>query len=371
MLTIVRTENNIIRMKNRQFFYLSLHHLCNHFKIMMSLVQENKSLKSYNTFGIDVIARYFAEIRSIEDLQEIFASSVVRQPLLVLGGGSNVLFTKDFEGLVLKISIPGIEAEVIGEDVLVHAGAGVIWHDLVVYCVEHGYAGLENLSLIPGTVGASPIQNIGAYGVELKDVFHSCDAFEIASGQLRTFRYADCHFDYRDSIFKGELRGKYIVTSVTFKLNTVPAIQTQYGAIQAELAERGINDPSIADISNVVSQIRVSKLPDPSTIGNAGSFFKNPIIPIAQFDRLLAQFPDIVHYAVGSNHVKLAAGWLIEQCGYKGKVEGNTGTWKNQALVLVNHGGASGKEVYSFSERIIQAVKSRFGIYLEREVNIM
>lgn len=338
----------------------------------MPQIKEHISLKPYNTFGIDVKARYFAEITSEEDLKDLFESPLAHyNRLLILGGGSNILFTKDFDGLVIKISIRGISHQIGGHQIIVNAGAGVVWNDLVIYCVKNGFAGLENLSLIPGTVGASPIQNIGAYGVELKDVFLSCTAFEISSRQMKVFNFDDCNFGYRDSAFKNQLKGKYIITSVSFKLNIIPKIQTHYGAIQAELANRHIEHPSIADVSSVVSQIRVSKLPDPSTIGNAGSFFKNPIVGQEQFRDLLSRFPDIVHYPAGAEKVKLAAGWLIEQCGYKGKTEGQTGTWKNQALVLVNHGKASGQEVYSFSEQIIQTVDSKFGVKLEREVNIL
>jgi UDP-N-acetylmuramate dehydrogenase len=341
----------------------------------MYLLKENISLQPYNTFGIDVKARFFAEIFTEEDLRELSLLPVFTENrLLVLGGGSNMLFTKDYEGLVLKLSIPGISAARSAENedqVMVTAGAGIVWNDLVNYCVEQDFAGLENMSLIPGTVGASPIQNIGAYGVELKDVFESCRAFEIATGTIRKFEFADCHFAYRDSIFKNELKGQYVITEVTFRLNTQARINTQYGAIQAVLADRGIRRPTIADISKVVSEIRVSKLPDPSTIGNAGSFFKNPVIEKAQYESILKTFPDLISYPVGKEKVKLAAGWLIESCGFKGIAEGNTGTWKNQALVLVNHGQATGAEVYSFSEKIIDTVEAKFGVKLEREVNIL
>lgn len=340
--------------------------------IDMSILQENISLKSFNTFGVPAHSDYFAEVFSETDLQELLRMPIVKQlPLLVLGGGSNVLFTKDFNGLVIKVSIPGISAVVEQDDVTVTAGAGVVWNDLVKYCVGSGFAGLENLSLIPGTVGASPIQNIGAYGVELKDVFESCTAYEIATGDERTFSFDDCKFAYRDSIFKNELKGQYIIAKVSFKLNTKASINTQYGAIQAELTRRAILDPTIADVSEIVSDIRVSKLPDPSTIGNAGSFFKNPLIDDIQFEPLLAKFSDLVHYPAPNQKVKLAAGWLIEQCGFKGIVAGHTGTWKNQALVLVNYGNATGKEVFDFSDRIINEVYSRFGVMLEREVNIV
>lgn len=338
----------------------------------MPTLQENISLKPYNTFGVEAKAKYFVEAKSENDLFEIFETETARtEKLLVLGGGSNMLFTENFNGLVLKVGITGITYTTQGDDVLLTAGAGVIWNDLVNYCVENGFAGMENLSLIPGTVGASPIQNIGAYGVELKDIFTSCTAFEIATGNINTFTYEDCKFGYRDSVFKNELKGKYIITSVTFHLSKTANLKTHYGAITTELVARGIDKPTIADISKVVSAIRVSKLPDPKTIGNAGSFFKNPVISQSDFDILSANFPDVVSFPVGNNEVKLAAGWLIEQCGFKGMVVGETGTWKNQALVLVNHGNASGHEVYNFSEQIIKTVRAKFNVNLEREVNIL
>lgn len=338
----------------------------------MLQIQENISLKPYNSFGIDVKASYFAEIFSEADLARLFKNEIVKsQKLLVIGGGSNVLFTQDYKGLVVKISIKGIESKAIDDKVLVTAGAGEVWNDFVNYCVGHHFAGVENLSLIPGTVGASPIQNIGAYGVELKDVFESCSAFEIKTGKIKTFTYEDCHFGYRESIFKGELKGQYIITSVTFRLSAEAKINTSYGAIETELLNRGIENPNIADVSAAVSHIRVSKLPDPSTIGNAGSFFKNPVIEKYEFADIVAKHPDVVHYPTADDKIKLAAGWLIEQCGWKGKVVGQTGTWKNQALVLVNHGHATGTEVYNFSEQIIDSVKSTFGVTLEREVNIL
>ncbi|WP_442589002.1 UDP-N-acetylmuramate dehydrogenase [Pedobacter sp. AW31-3R] len=338
----------------------------------MPLLQENISLKPYNTFGIDVKSRYFSEIFTLEQLAELGRYPVFKEArLLVIGGGSNLLFTEDFEGLVLKISIPGITHTVTGENIMVTAGAGVVWNDLVNYSVTHGFAGMENLSLIPGTAGASPIQNIGAYGVELKDIFESCLAYEIATGEIRKFEHADCHFAYRDSIFKNELKGKYIITSVSFKLSSKADLNIQYGAIQAELIKRNITEPGIADISKIVSEIRVSKLPDPSTIGNAGSFFKNPVVSDEQYHTLKIDFPEMVSFSLGNGQFKLAAGWLIEYCGFKGRISGETGTWKNQALVLVNHGHATGKEVYSFSEQIIDTVHSTFGVNLEREVNIL
>lgn len=337
----------------------------------MSIIKEYISLKPYNTFGIDAKAKLFAEVKNEADLRSLFHDERAKNhSLLVLGGGSNMLFTQDFTGLVLKVSIPGIEYQVNGTVVTIVAGGGVVWNDLVTFCVNHGFAGIENLTLIPGTVGASPIQNIGAYGVELQDVFHSCSAFEIETGKLVTFEHQDCEFGYRDSIFKNRLKGKYIITSVTFKLSTEANLKTHYGAITAELINRNINHPTIADISTVVADIRVSKLPDPKTIGNAGSFFKNPVIPHSAFEVLQQTYPNIVHYPAPNGGIKLAAGWLIEQCGFKGKVVGQTGTWKNQALVLVNHGHASGQEVYVFSEQIINDVRAKFGVQLEREVNV-
>ena len=337
----------------------------------MLQIRENVSLKNFNTFGIDVRARYFVEIAHEDDLKELFLDPKWLQvQRLVLGGGSNVLFTKDFEGLVIRMNIRGIEHRISHEEVYVEAGAGENWNELVNYCVSHNFAGMENLSLIPGSVGASPVQNIGAYGVELKDVFDSCRAFEISTRQIKTFVKEACGFGYRESVFKGELKNQFIITSVKFKLSLQPKVNTTYGAIKDELQNRGINQPTIEDVSKVVSQIRVSKLPDPSTIGNAGSFFKNPVIGSAQFTRLKEAFPNLVSFPAGENQVKLAAGWLIEQCGWKGKVVGQTGTYKNQALVLVNHGNASGAEIFALSSQIIDSVYNKFGVVLQREVNV-
>jgi UDP-N-acetylmuramate dehydrogenase len=335
-------------------------------------IQENYSLKSHNTFGVNAQARWFVAIEQESDLVDLFAQEWVKPlPKLVLGGGSNVLFTQDFNGLVIWMANKGISETIAGDSVVVKAAAGEVWNDLVHYAVNKGFAGMENLSLIPGTVGASPVQNIGAYGVELDTIFESCRVFELATGRFKTFSKADCGFSYRESIFKQARKDQYIVTEVSFRLSLVPTIRTSYGAIQEELKHRGINKPTIKDVSEVVSAIRVSKLPDPSTIGNAGSFFKNPIISAAQFEKVQASFPDVVHYPAANGQVKLAAGWLIEQCGWKGKVVGHTGTWKNQGLVLVNHGGASGSEVFAFSEQIIASVFELFGLRLEREVNVI
>jgi UDP-N-acetylmuramate dehydrogenase len=338
----------------------------------MLQIQENVSLKNFNTFGVDVNAKYFAEINHEDELTELFMDPQwLETPRLVLGGGSNMLLIKDFDGLVIRLNVRGIEHRISHNDVFIEAGAGEVWNDLVNFCVARNYAGMENLSLIPGSVGASPIQNIGAYGVELKDVFASCKAFEIATGQFKTFSKEDCKFGYRESVFKSELKEQFIIVSVKFHLSLIPNLNLQYGAIGQELANRNITEPTIKDVSQVVSHIRVAKLPDPSTIGNAGSFFKNPVITTEGFEPLHAQFPDIVNYPAGDGLVKLAAGWLIEQCGWKGKVVGHTGTWKNQALVLVNHGGATGEEVYNFSSQIIDSVYTKFGVTLQREVNII
>ncbi|MBC7398843.1 MAG: UDP-N-acetylmuramate dehydrogenase, partial [Mucilaginibacter sp.] len=334
--------------------------------------QQNVSLKNFNTFGVEANASFFAEINNADQLVELFMDPQWQQtPRLVIGGGSNLLLINDFEGLVIRMNIRGIEHRINHNEVFVEAGAGEVWNDLVNFCVQRGFAGLENLSLIPGSVGASPIQNIGAYGVELKDVFHSCRAFEITTGQFKTFTKADCGFGYRESVFKSELKGRYIIVSVKFDLSIIANVNLRYGAIEQELTNRGITTPTIKDVSTVVSHIRVAKLPDPSTIGNAGSFFKNPIITTGEFAPIQNKFPEVVNYPAGDGFIKLAAGWLIEQCGWKGKVVGNTGTWKNQALVLVNHGGATGQEVYNFSSQIIDSVYSKFGVSLQREVNII
>lgn len=338
----------------------------------MLRVLENFSLKDLNTFRVEAYARWFTEINTEDDLAELFTDDRWKNTgKLVLGGGSNILLTKDFDGLVIKINIKGLENEVEGEKVFVTAGAGEIWNDLVNYSVQRGFAGIENLSLIPGSVGAAPIQNIGAYGAELKDVFQHCRAFEVSTGMIRHFNHADCKFSYRDSIFKSIVKEKYIITSVVFELSTVPHLNMEYGAIKQELQNRGIDHPTIKDISEVVSHIRVSKLPDPSTIGNAGSFFKNPVIPVDKLRHLQSVFPDIVHFSAESGTQKISAGWLIEKCGWKGRIVGETGTWKNQALVIVNHGKATGSDIYDLSSSIISDVKKHFDITLEREVNII
>ncbi|MVN92645.1 UDP-N-acetylmuramate dehydrogenase [Mucilaginibacter aquatilis] len=339
----------------------------------MLQIQENVSLKNFNTFGIEATARYFVEINQEQELAELFTNPKwLTTQRLILGGGSNMLLVNNFDGLVIRLNIRGIQHYIHSDGkIIVEAGAGEVWNDLVNFCVDHDFAGMENLSLIPGSVGASPIQNIGAYGIELKDVFESCRAFEIATKQVKVFNNADCQFGYRESVFKTALNGQFIITSVKFKLSSTPTINISYGAIEQELVNRGINAPTIKDVSRAVSAIRVSKLPDPSTIGNSGSFFKNPVITASQFENIKANYPNVANYPAGEGLVKLAAGWLIEQCGWKGKIVGNTGTWKNQALVLVNHGGATGQEIYNLSSQIIDSVFTKFGVMLEREVNIV
>lgn len=330
---------------------------------------ENISLKPYNTFHIETTARYFSILNDADSLQEL---PLGNQPLLVLGGGSNMLLTRNFDGLVLKNEIMGIE--LVHEDpefIYVSAGAGENWHGFVKHCISKGWGGLENLSLIPGSVGASPMQNIGAYGVELEDVFWSLEAWHIQEKRIHTFTKSDCAFGYRESVFKKSLKGKYIILKVTYRLHKKPVFHTSYGAITQELERMGVTEYSVSAISEAVIRIRTSKLPDPAIIGNAGSFFKNPVVSHDTFEQLKASFPSIVAFPQLDQSVKLAAGWLIEQCGWKGYRSGDAGCHASQALVLVNYGNATGKEIYDLSEMILQSVKARFGISLEREVNII
>ncbi|MCC9137691.1 UDP-N-acetylmuramate dehydrogenase [Pontibacter silvestris] len=336
-------------------------------------LQSDISLKLYNTFGIDVKASFFARFNNVQELQELLQQPEVKQEqILVLGGGSNLLFTKDFDGVALQNGIKGIEVLRQNEEyVYVKAGGGEIWHEFVLRMLEQNLGGVENLSLIPGTVGAAPLQNIGAYGVELKDVFYELEAVEISSAQTRIFSKEECQFGYRESVFKNELKGQYIVTSVTFKLHRKHNLNISYGAIKSILDEMQVKQPSIQDVSAAVCQIRSSKLPDPKQIGNAGSFFKNPEIPIALFKALKEQYPEIPAYPVSDISVKVPAGWLIEQCGWKGKVIENYGVHKNQALVLVNYGGASGADIQKLACTIIDSVEETFGIRLHPEVNII
>lgn len=336
-------------------------------------IHENYSLRPLNTFGIDVTAQYFTSIGKLDDAREVLSSERFRNtPKLILGGGSNILFRKDFSGIVMKNELKGIELVKEDEDhFYVRAGAGENWHLFVMYCIEHGYAGVENLSLIPGNVGAGPMQNIGAYGVELKDVFHELEAMNMQTLETETFSNSACRFGYRESIFKREAKNKYIISSVTLRLNKKPVFNTSYGAIEKELEVMGVKEPSIRAISQAVINIRSSKLPDPAKIGNAGSFFKNPVVSVEKYESLRQQFPDIVGYKNSPTEVKLAAGWLIEQCGWKGKTFGDAGVHKLQALVLVNYGNAEGREIFNLSQRILDSVLEKFGVELEREVNII
>jgi UDP-N-acetylmuramate dehydrogenase len=332
--------------------------------------QEDVPLRSYNSFGIDAKARYFA---TFSDTVMLAAQLKTKGdlPLLVLGGGSNVLLTRDFDGLVLRNEIEGMETvREEGDSVFVKAGAGVNWHRFVLHCIHNDYAGVENLSLIPGSVGASPMQNIGAYGIEIKDVFHELEAMEIATGKLVTFSHADCAFGYRESVFKNKFKGQFIITSVTYRLSKTPVFHIEYGAIRQELDAMGVTQLSIAAISQAVINIRSSKLPDWTVIGNAGSFFKNPQVSLDKYAELKTAYPNIVAYPQDAG-MKLAAGWLIEQCGWKGFREGDAGCYPKQALVLVNYGTATGGEIYALSEKIIESVEEKFGVLLEREVNII
>jgi UDP-N-acetylmuramate dehydrogenase len=337
------------------------------------VIQENFSLKKFNTFGISASARYFTELSSIGEFQEMLSDrQFANNQKLILGGGSNILFTKNFDGIVLKNNLKGIEViEETADHYLVKAGAGEVWHHFVMHCVENNYAGLENLSLIPGNVGASPMQNIGAYGVEIKDSFYKLEALHIKDNAIHTFTNSDCKFGYRESVFKHQYRNQYIITSVTYKLLKNPVFNTSYGAIEKELQEMGVKELSIQAISKAVCNIRSSKLPDPAKIGNAGSFFKNPEITKTKYTHLKQQFPELVSYDLPNGNVKLAAGWLIEQCGWKGKTFGDAGVHKLQALVLVNYNNATGNEIYELSQRIMDSVKEKFDVNLEREVNII
>lgn len=337
---------------------------------MNNPIQHNISLKPYNSFGIDVAAKAFVKLADVHLLPKVLKGHEAKS--LVMGGGSNILFTKNYDGLVIKNEISGIEK--IAEDeehVYLKVGAGMVWHEFVMYCIKQHYAGIENLSLIPGCVGASPIQNIGAYGVEIQQVLHSVEAYHKFDKSFLIFINKDCAFGYRDSIFKHQFKNQVLISSVTYKLNKKPVFNISYGAIEKELENMGVKDLSIAAISQAVINIRSSKLPNPAQIGNAGSFFKNPELDTEIFNALKNNFPGIVGYEMPGNKTKLAAGWLIEQCGWKGFRRGDAGCHKNQALVLVNYGKASGEEIYQLSNEIIASVQQKFGVVLEREVNII
>lgn len=336
-------------------------------------ISENVLLRPFNTFGIAAQARYFASFSSADELQELLKSPP-QQGLshMILGGGSNVLFTRDFDGIILKNEMKGIS--VVGEDdnyIYVKAGAGETWHNFVMDCIRNNRAGLENLSLIPGNVGASPMQNIGAYGVEIKDTFHELEAYHLHDHTVVKFNNADCQFGYRESVFKRQYKGQFAILSVTYRLSKHPKLNTSYGAIEEELKHMGVQDVNIQAISQAVINIRSSKLPDPAKIGNAGSFFKNPTVDADKHQTLKEAFPDIVAYPVDGGAFKLAAGWMIEQCGWKGFREGDAGVHARQALVLVNYGAATGNEIYHLSQRVLDSVQEKFGVELEREVNII
>ncbi len=334
-------------------------------------VQQNFPLKKYNTFGIGAIAKYFASFSSYKDLNHLIETNNNEQKM-ILGGGSNILFTKNYDGFILKNEIPGID--IIKEEkdyVFIKAGAGISWHSFVMYCVQNNYGGVENLSLIPGNVGASPMQNIGAYGVEIKDVFYSLEAFHLKEKKLKIFSARDCEFGYRESVFKKNYKGQFAILNVTYRLNKNPVFNISYGAIEKELGKMKVEKLSIKAISEAVINIRRSKLPDPALIGNAGSFFKNPVIKKREFVKLESNGIEIPFYKTDEENYKIPAGWLIEQCGWKGYRKGDAGCYNKQALVLVNYGNALGEEIYNLSEEIKISVKEKFNIVLEREVNIL
>ncbi|CAM1344143.1 UDP-N-acetylmuramate dehydrogenase [Tenacibaculum amylolyticum] len=333
-------------------------------------IQENISLKEYNTFGIEVYAKRFISVGSVYELQQIVAKE---KDIFLLSGGSNMLLTKDIEKLVIHLNIEGISIDRENEDTVhVTVNAGENWHDFVLWSISQNYGGIENLSLIPGNVGTCPIQNIGAYGVEVKDVISQVTALEIETGKLVQFSNSDCEFGYRNSIFKNQVKGKYIITSVSFMLTKGKHnLNTSYGAIEKELQERNITNPTIKDVSNAVIAIRQSKLPDPKEIGNSGSFFKNPVIPATLFDELRKEYPTIPNYPISEEEIKVPAGWLIEQAGFKGKRFGDAGVHEKQALVLVNYKNATGKEIYKLAQKIQHTIKDKFHIDLEIEVNII
>ena len=333
-------------------------------------IEENISLKNYNTFGIDVTAKRFICIDSVYQLQELLK---VEKDIFLISGGSNMLLTKDIEKLVVHIDIKGVSIDQENEnEVFLTVNTGENWHEFVLWCVDNNYGGLENLSLIPGNVGTCPIQNIGAYGVEVKDTITKIEALHIETGKLVQFSNEECKFGYRNSIFKNEVKGKYIITSVSFKLTKQNHnFNTSYGAIETELTSKNIAKPNLKNISDAVIAIRKSKLPDPKEIGNSGSFFKNPVITKAHFLTLQKMYPEIPSYIVSENQVKVPAGWLIEKAGFKGKRFGDFGVHKKQALVLVNYNNATGKDIYNLAETIQKKIKSKFEIKLEIEVNVI
>ena len=336
-------------------------------------IQKNISLKKYNTFRIEVKAKEFVKINSDEEIQSLISSGILKnKKFFILGDGSNILFTKNFDGIIVKINTKGKRViKENSEHIFVKVSAGEDWQNFVDYCIENNFAGVENLSLIPGTVGAAPVQNIGAYGAELKDVFYELQAIEIESGKIIKFTKSNCEFSYRNSIFKNRLRNKYVIISVVFKLHKHPKIKLEYGNIKQELEKSGIINPDIKEISNAICNIRRNKLPDVEKIGSAGSFFKNPVVDEEFFIKLKNKFPEIPAYKLHDSKYKLAAGWLIEKSGLKGKTFGNAGIYKDQALVIVNHGGASSDEIIYVMEKIQKIVFENFRVKLQTEVNII
>ncbi|AYN05103.1 MULTISPECIES: UDP-N-acetylmuramate dehydrogenase [unclassified Flavobacterium] len=330
------------------------------------------SLKNHNTFGIEAKAKQFIAVHSIDELKKVLEENK-NQPKFILGGGSNMLLTKDIDALVIHIDLKGKKIVDENDDfVWVESQAGETWHNFVLWTIEQDFGGLENMSLIPGNVGTTPVQNIGAYGTEIKDTFVSCQAMNIETQEIRTFTHAECNFGYRESIFKHEVKDQYIITSVTYKLTKRNhKINTSYGDITAELAKNNITNPSLKDVSNAVIAIRQSKLPDPKELGNSGSFFKNPILLKSDFEKIHQKFPEMKYYDISETEVKVPAGWLIEQAGFKGKRFGDAGIHKNQALVLVNYGNATGQEILAISKDIQKTVFEKFGIHIEAEVNVI
>jgi len=337
-------------------------------------IQQHASLKPFNTFGIEVKAHYFAPIESIDHLSELLAQKTFHgMPKFILGDGSNILFTKDYEGLVIKNAIKGIQPLSEDDDhIWIQVGAGENWHDFVMYCVEKGYGGVENLSLIPGTVGAAPIQNIGAYGAELSDTFHQLIAANLSDGSIRLFSQEECQLGYRDSVFKNQYKNQYVILAVTFRLNKKPKFRVDYGNLKETLQQMQVKELSIKAISDAVIQIRRSKLPDPKELGNAGSFFKNPLTTSSHLNELRKQYPDMPHFPTQhEDSVKIPAAWLIEQCGWKGKRQGNVGIHDKQALILVNYGAGNSAEIQKLAHEIQQTVYDKFQIKLTPEVNLI
>jgi UDP-N-acetylmuramate dehydrogenase len=336
-------------------------------------IHQNYSLKKHNTFGLDVLCKHYAEVENENEIKQLLSEIQFKDvSKLIIGSGSNILFTKDFDGLVINQISNKIR--VVSEDdkyAFVSAEAGAMWHELVLLCINKNLGGIENLSLIPGKVGAAPIQNIGAYGQELKDVFHSLKGIYLNDLIEMNFNNTECEFGYRDSIFKKELKNIFVITEVTVQLNKNPKLNTSYGAVEEELAKLKKDNLSVKDVSDIVCKIRMSKLPDPQVLGNAGSFFKNPEVSIEEYDLLTSKFDDLPAYKISEEHMKIPAGWLIEKCGFKGKKFGNVGVHEKQALVIVNYGNGKPEEILELKNKIKEEVQLKFSIELQEEVNII